>query len=568
MNVPRTLRPAIQQKGSVLVISLLVLTVLSLLALAILGMSLTEGNISTNWRNQTQAFYAAEAGAESGVSSLRTLLGGTPSPTDAQLSAIVSPALSDPKYSFASFQVQRVRPTPYQTKIDHGSYQGLTGFSTDYQIAAQASGPRGTRAGVTQVLQYMQVPLFQFGVFYGKGVDLEMAPGQAMTFNGRVHANSSIYLRNDAAAGSMKFNSYMTTAGTINRYIKRDGSSVHNDNPMIADQSGTFHAMNFDHSTGLDFGGSWSENSWKSTALSTFQGMVQDKSMGVQEITPPIPDLFNNPSNPDQIAHQLIEKSKPSDSPALSAAKLYNQAGLRIVNGVATDKNGNTVTLPAGVISTKNFYDKREGATITVTEVNIAALRTSGVSPSNGILYVTNDSTNNSVRLVNGSQLPTSTDGGFTVVSEKPVYIQGDYNTTNKVAAAVMADAVTILSNNWQTNNSDAKGDQTTSNRPASATSVNAAFALGPSVESTTGQGNGQLENVIRFLEDWGSTRTFTYSGSLVSLWHSQHAQGTWGGGYYNPPRRVWSYDTLFNNQQPPGAPRGIFITKGRWSQL
>jgi len=32
------------------------------------------------------------------------------------------------------------------------------------------------------------VPLFQFGVFYGKGVDLEIVPGANMSFNGRVHS--------------------------------------------------------------------------------------------------------------------------------------------------------------------------------------------------------------------------------------------------------------------------------------------------------------------------------------------------------------------------------------------
>jgi len=65
------------------------------------------------------------------------------------------------------------------------------------------------------------------------------------------------------------------------------------------------------------------------------------------------------------------------------------------------------------------------------------------------------------------SNLPTRGDnngGGFTVGSENPVFIQGDYNTSasdpmwnapkgtepNHSAAAVIADAVTVLSNNWQ----------------------------------------------------------------------------------------------------------------------
>ena len=71
--------------------------------------------------------------------------------------------------------------------------------------------------------------------------------------------------------------------------------------------------------------------------------------------------------------------------------------------------------------------------------------------------------------MVNGSKVPT---GGITIVSDNPVYIQGDFNTgrvagskeppsnTGNAAdpdvsgytrqpASVMADAVTLLSNSW-----------------------------------------------------------------------------------------------------------------------
>jgi hypothetical protein len=171
------------------------------------------------------------------------------------------------------------------------------------------------------------------------------------------------------------------------------------------------------------------------------------------------------------------------------------------------------------------------------------------------------------VRLVNGSRLPSQ---GLTVVSQNPVYIQGDYNTVNKVPAAVMGDAVTVLSNNWGANGSDSKGNQGTSARPATATTVNAAIATGPSAESVSGQGNGQLENVVRFLEDWNG-RNFNYSGSIIALWHSLQATGAWvgpgtgAGQYYTAPARNWSYDTLFNTSLPPGTPSGIVMSKGRW---
>jgi hypothetical protein len=511
MRASRGVHAAGHEGGSALVIALLILAVLSLLGLAMLGLAVTEGNIATNWLEQTQAFYNADAGVESGVVSLRALLAATASPTDAQLGALAAPALSDARFSFTTFQVGRVRPTPYQTTVDSGSFRGLMGITSDYLITSQVSGPRGSRAGVTQVIQYMQIPLFQFGVFYGRGVDLEIAPGATMTFNGRVHANSNIYVRSDG--GGLAFNSFMTAFGNIYRYIKRDGPSVRNANPTIMDANGIARTLNFDHDSAVGWS-AWSGGSdWRGTALGTFGGKVLDHDMGVPEIVPPIPALFYNPSNPDTISHELIERGSASDSSALQDAKLYYQAGLRIVNGVATNQSGGAVTLPAGVITTKTFYDKRQAATITVTEVNINALRTSGVAPSNGILYVTNDGANNAVRLVSGAQLPTTTAGGFTVVSEKPVYVQGDYNTTNKVPAAIMADAITVLSNRWSTNSSDTKGDEVTSNRPASNTTVNAAFALGASAESTLNNGNGQLENVIRFLENWSGT-TFTYSGS------------------------------------------------------
>jgi hypothetical protein len=175
----------------------------------------------------------------------------------------------------------------------------------------------------------------------------------------------------------------------------------------------------------------------------------------------------------------MIEKGNVSDTPELKKAKLYYQADLVIENtsGNGKDKAGNTVTLPAGVVTTKTFYDKREQANMLVLQIDIAALIASGKAPANGILYVSHNGANKGVRLVNGTQLPSQ---GFTVVSENPIYIQGNYNTVNKVPAAVLGDAITILSNNWGPNNSDSKGNQVTSNRPATNTTVNAAFALGP----------------------------------------------------------------------------------------
>jgi hypothetical protein len=208
---------------------------------------------------------------------------------------------------------------------------------------------------------------------------------------------------------------------------------------------------------------------------------------------------------------------------------------------------------------------------VEVTQIDIGALTACGVMPKNGILYASEKpgapQSGQGVRLVNGAQLPSQ---GLTVVSGAPVYIQGDYNTVNKVPAAVMADAVTVLSNNWGKNGYDVKGKADPTVRPASKTTVNAAIATGPSHESAPGKENGQLNNLIRFLEDWKGV-DFTYRGSLVALWHSMVATEWFRikdpDPYFKPPNRLWAYETLFDTSPPPGTPMGTVVTRGQWSE-
>ncbi|MCI0484789.1 MAG: PilX N-terminal domain-containing pilus assembly protein [candidate division NC10 bacterium] len=573
--VRRTLACLEEQRGVVLILSIFVLLLLTTLGLAFLTTAATENTIAVNYRNHVQAFYAAEAGVESGVVSLKSLVGANPTPTDAQLAGLLPPALTDPNYTFNAFQVQRVRtvaPYSYQTTLTTGAYAGLMAWTTDYEVTATVTGPRGSQARVTQKLQHVGIPLFQFMGFYGRGVDLELSPGPAMTITGRIHSNSNLYLK--AGDGGLKIDSYATTTGDIYRYVK--GYPDRGKNPQIKDANGVYQTLNFDHEYNYDFASKWSESDWTSAALKAFGGRVQDSSMSVQEILPPIPDTLYDPKNADKSSHLMIEKGSVSDSPALKDAKIYYQADLRIEDGQGHAKDGSTVNLNkckkgggGDAVETKTFWDGREKKMMTVTEVDVGVLDACGVMPANGILYVSRGDADGAVRLVNGSKLPSQ---GLTVVSGNPVYIQGDYNTVNKVPASVLGDAITVLSNNWEKNGYDKKGKDVTSSRKAAATTVNAAFATGPSHESVMDKSNGQMNNLIRFLEHWTSV-DFTYNGSLVALWHSQQAKewfrccGDGGDLYYTPPNRIWSYETLFNTNQPPGTPMGTIYLRGQWTE-
>jgi hypothetical protein len=182
-------------------------------------------------------------------------------------------------------------------------------------------------------------------------------------------------------------------------------------------------------------------------------------------------------------------------------------------------------------------------------------------------------------------QADGSDGGGFTVASENPVYIQGDYNTNSTdptwatptatepahASAAVIADTVTLLSNAWSESMSlDQPSDANSGGaRPAVSTRYRLAIAAGKTINFPNpnwsggvlyGYGtDGGLHNFLRFLENWGNDALY-YKGSLVSLYYSTYNTGTFkccGYAVYQPPDRNYVFDPLFAKPDglPPGTP-------------
>jgi hypothetical protein len=121
------------------------------------------------------------------------------------------------------------------------------------------------------------------------------------------------------------------------------------------------------------------------------------------------------------------------------------------------------------------------------------------------------------VRLANGQQLPSSF--GLTVSTPMPAYIYGNYNvmrsdtgtntdlnlnnTTYTYPAALLADAITILSTNW--NDTLYTNGYPLASRVAADTTVNAAMLEGivQTVPTINGNYSGGVENFLRLLEHW-----------------------------------------------------------------
>ena len=182
------------------------------------------------------------------------------------------------------------------------------------------------------------------------------------------------------------------------------------------------------------------------------------------------------------------------------------------------------------------------------------------------------------VRLVNGSlgNLPLRPDngqGGFTLGSEQPAYVLGNYNANAggfgdpHAAAAVMGDTVTLLSNNWTDLNSF-KSPASVNGRAAVTSYYRLAIASGKNINfpQPTFAGvsqdfgtDGGVHNFLRYLENWGG-QTLNYKGSMVSLFYSQYATGVFKccGTVYSPPTRAYAFDTDFLDlsKLPPGTPK------------
>jgi hypothetical protein len=176
------------------------------------------------------------------------------------------------------------------------------------------------------------------------------------------------------------------------------------------------------------------------------------------------------------------------------------------------------------------------------------------------------------LKLVNGrlGQLPN----GLTVVAENPVYVQGNYNsdgdfvTAGNVPASVIADAVTLLSNNWNDLrsfnfpwDSTERVATTTSYRMAIVTGKGIPFPQPTGTDASFGS-DGGAHNFVRSLEEWNNPTTVThrYRGSMVSFFVNRQAVGTFkccDQDVYNRGTRAWSFDTdfLLPARLPPGTP-------------
>lgn len=523
-------------------------------------------------------------------------LASLPLPTSAQFPAISNFAATRSDYnSNSATTVQQCKvvaadPEFVEMGADIAPTAGIGNGTISYNYLATAFvtlpafGPKkNVVVGVQRVLQELQDSPFNYAIYY---VDpLEIHPGPPFNVTGWVHTNSDLYTAHD----TLNFSEKATYKGTWEVDF-RPGDTIH-DGETPAAPTGVTPSLDSNAPPPLN-----------------------------------IDDTKFDPSDPNNTGfHELIEPPVPSASPdPFLNSRYYDQASVILeidASGVLAIKRGNgdgTATVltsastgndkklydmfnAAGAITTnESIQDNREQSAVRINTLDISKIIKAASAPAvnlvkwkagnvfNGVVYVNDKSAapngvgaKRGIRVKNASLIP---DGGLTVASPNPVYVQGDFNTGanppsnrgdpttpqgtlsdgspyTRQPCSVIADAVNILSNSWLDSNSG-------SAPPASPTTINSAIVSGV---VTSGSGfvyTGGAENFPRFLEDWDG-QDFTYYGSMIQLYESQQSIGVWGKkNVYSPPDRKWFFDKNFKLKVPPGGAAFATYTyvKGRWS--
>jgi type II secretory pathway pseudopilin PulG len=631
------------QRGMSLIAMLVIVVIVGGIASAFMLLTITQSKWTDLERNKNRATYVAEAAVEQAAGILRSgfaqqlLVPYNPvtgalvvdgqtvtyaftdrSPADRRAwlwNITGNVTVNGSNIPFVAQKYMYFPPAPISG--------ALTTSRNLFQITVQTT-VNGTLGYVVRDVELDSTPLFQFLAFYNG--DLEFLPGPDFKGHGRMHTNGDLYL----GAGSTinLLGDHIHAVGQAYRHRKDNGSYTANGGAVTiwnaaGTQSASWDAPAGGNLTDMESMVAGSVNTNWPTNSATLQSVgVKTGATGAQK--------FQTPD------YGAISPPPPGSNDPAKGGYFYQQAasapvgqGLVIMDGQvvtngAVDSAATSSLVAQGVIQTTTVADTRESHTtpVTVTKIDMGLLKQSGYYPSNGILYAYQSANMNAdgtakpgngtnappqgVMLMNGSDLSSprsgTGEGNLSIISNGPVYIQGDFNAphvmdangavmmdpngspiqdlSRKQAVAVIADAVNFLSNAWDPNNPSYKPTDGSVLPVASPTNYNFAMVTGnvPTPKQGTATApeaySGGLENLPRFQENWQNTAgriAANYKGAMVNLEASKVAVQPWGqGGVYNPPARNWDFDQDFTDPSkppPPAFPTGVNIARTTYGE-
>jgi hypothetical protein len=480
------------------------LALLSAIAMTVLSVVQTETRIAGSDLARTNACYASAAGIEKMTSDFSSLFNHTSRPTLNQLNQIAleyPSELTAEGYTFdQKIEVDTARLTEMGTNprvtIPSGPFGGLIANLSPYKLNTTATSSTAQCNLAREMNNYL-IPLFQFGMFSDK--DIELHPGPAFTFNGRVHANGNIYVN-----GNVTFLAKVTTANEFIYDVMRNGSTrsgasvkIKAPNPSTflvnVTQGSMTNGPNITSATATPAGQrgyfpgspngtintSWNGNSVAAAAsgvANKFGGQLLTRTTGAAQLKLPL-QLDGSPTR------ELIKRMMANDSETLSESRYHSKAEIRILIDDENPSTTDAARIPAGQGVALSTFDP-------IPLPNLAPSATITANGGGRALWKVNDNNTS----VSNSYNETTTS-----------YIQQAQNGTARQADTVRGLKVPVLKN--------ITGASKTN--PISITSAGHGFSTGNLVVISGVGGNTNANG--EFTITVTGTDTFTLDGSTAS---------------------------------------------------
>jgi ribulose bisphosphate carboxylase small subunit len=519
-------------------------------------------------------------------------------------------ALRETSFGSGNFQV-----LPYDAAPNAAYGPNTWRYSFYYLAAADVSVPvmNGTvTAKVRRIFEKKFDNPWSYAMFYVDDLELSPPTDNPLTLTGPVHTNGALYMATP----------YFTSTSPVeyvseylNEYSPNDssGHSGATGPPNLPSNMPPSQVAPY-----LPFGWNVKINYADTSQNNDGYREIIEQPVGTDDVNLTNIRLYNQAG-----IRVFIDQS--------NNVTIKNASDVTVTSGSSGNDKNIYDAITSALIKDKAILDYRENAYVRLTTFDVSKLTTVaelgtgssgsgsskiyGITGFNGVIWIGDTTTNGTgvtskmggtgtsvnttergIRLINGSSLPAGFSGGsdktkwnvagLTVVSPNPMYIQGNYNTggTNPPSnsgtyttpvvsgytrkdAAIMGDAINVLSNGWI----DTDSDKSISNRAAENTTLNCALVSG-NVPSSGGNYSGGGENFVRLLEDW-KNNTLCYYGSMVQLFKSKYATGPWSGSganYKSPLVSKFYWDTAFGDTSaPPGNLQiAAYLQQQRWYQV
>ena len=421
--------------GFALPAALAVLVLLSVLVGTVFANAMASFRSGTTDLGKARTHFAAEGGAEAAMSQLADALQDGVL-TAAELSGITPPTI--PPFTYDSFSADTIGGT-FAEQITDGPFTGLYSLTQIVDVYAEASDPDGNSSAVVITAKAQAIPIFQFGVFYEKDLEVDNLP--PMTFAGWVHANGSIWT---GPSGPANYEDLITTP---NKYY-RDAKAWHLDpgsRVKIDDATSTPVTVTFDSRTEPV------ANDFRAESNADFDDRLKTDAYGVDSLSVPLP------TGVDPL--EIILPRDVADGTLERAAKFAWKADwyIEIDLGQIDDGDEDVDLCDGGIAHTRDggqgeptesecnnifsfeydmWYEARERRFADVLDIDVRELQDWAVgADSTAIVYIDivtpgyddpeGDNVFPIVGLVNGSTL----DYPLTISTRHPLYTLGDYNS-------------------------------------------------------------------------------------------------------------------------------------------